>query len=261
MTIGVRRTLYGVQRAWDERIVPALVDYARIPAQSLPDDAGRRRVDLLALFALALLLRLLGVAIFHTMPVSDARTYDELARLVASGERVFDTYRTPGYVMFLALCYRLLGPDPLPAQIVQAVVGSIGVLVVYLLALRLTNRPIAFTAGILAATHFGLVVFTTELLSETLFVTFLALLCSSSPLVVTGRCSGVSSVASPSASPHSYVLPSCTSSFRCSASRSSAPNAVTLGSGPPYSRSASRSLSFLNRSISTSSSGTWSFST
>ena len=34
MTIDARRTLDFVQRAWDERIVPALVDYIRIPAKS-----------------------------------------------------------------------------------------------------------------------------------------------------------------------------------------------------------------------------------
>ena len=135
-----------------------------------------RGVDMLLLFGLGLLCRLIAVAVVHPIPIEDARVYDDLARLMVSGQRFFSTYRTPGYLMFLALCHWLLGPTPVSAQIVQALIGSFGVVAVYLLAHRLANRPVAFTAGMLASTHIGLVAFVTVLMTETLFVALFALL-------------------------------------------------------------------------------------
>jgi Dolichyl-phosphate-mannose-protein mannosyltransferase len=80
----------------------------------------------------------------------DARYYWELGRMIRSAAR-FEivewsdiphfSIRTPGYPLFLAACQGLFGERTLPVRLVQAVLGTVSVYMVY----RLTTQVIART--------------------------------------------------------------------------------------------------------------------
>ena len=94
-----------------------------------------RRADALAMagvFALALALRLVYLAQidslpFFEFPVVDARSYDEWARTLASGDwlgsEVF--YQAPAYPYFLGGVYSVFGHDLYVARVAQVVLGEL----------------------------------------------------------------------------------------------------------------------------------------
>ena len=119
-------------------------------------------------------------------PQMDALYHHRWALAVAAGRSFIDDafFRAPLYPYFLGALYRLLGPDPLSARLVQAVVGSASCGLVYLLARRLVaawpgGRRAADwvprTSGLALAGYPLAVYFVGELLIPTLLV-FLVLL-------------------------------------------------------------------------------------
>ncbi|UCE85856.1 MAG: glycosyltransferase family 39 protein [Deltaproteobacteria bacterium] len=76
----------------------------------------------------------------------------------------------PGYEALLAAVFRLFGPDPNAARIVQVVLGTATVGGVYGLARRAGGMRAGRLAGLLAATYPSLVAYVQYLYSETLFM-------------------------------------------------------------------------------------------
>src|SRR3954451_2347412 len=123
-----------------------------------------------------------GFAIVH-----DARDYDVHAVAVAHhGD--FSTnltgmptaFRPPGYVYLLGGAYRLFGVRDSPAhdrilvaRLLGAVIGTIGVALVGLLALRFWSRRVALVAMALAAIYLPAVLVSDAMMSEQLFVVFM----------------------------------------------------------------------------------------
>jgi len=84
-------------------------------------------------------------------------------------------HRTPGYPLFLAAVYALAGRQNLLAvALIQALVGTASVAVIFLTAARLFDRTAALAAGAIAAAYPFHIYFTPLILTETLF-TFLLL--------------------------------------------------------------------------------------
>jgi len=106
------------------------------------------------------------------MPLMDARWHFQWAMGIAQGDfwgkGVF--FRAPLYPYFLALFFRLFGPNFLLVRLIQAFLGSVTAVMMYALGSRLGGRRVGVAAGIIAAFYGPLVYFDGELLIETLYL-------------------------------------------------------------------------------------------
>lgn len=89
--------------------------------------------------------------------------------LLHEGRLYPDSWRGPGYPVFLALMYALPGDDLLAARIGHAALGGLSAVLTVLLASALVRRRAALAAGTIVALYPALVLSTVYLLSETLF--------------------------------------------------------------------------------------------
>jgi 4-amino-4-deoxy-L-arabinose transferase-like glycosyltransferase len=170
---------------------------------------------LLAVFALAFVVRLLAVAYAHPDPrdgrYDDSVWYDTTAQHLAAGDGyVFDpavwkapdgsriypdenalsptALWPPGYPLTLAVVYKLTGDSLNAARLLNVLLGAATAALVYLIARRLFDRTAAVIAGATVALLPSHVLFTTVLLSETLFGFLLALvLCATVYLLLDER--------------------------------------------------------------------------
>ena len=75
--------------------------------------------------------------------IRQGRTYE----IVEWGTISHKAMRTPAYPIFLAACHAVLGESPLGVRVVQAVLGTASVGLVYLLTVRCAQRSMAPAAG------------------------------------------------------------------------------------------------------------------
>ena len=155
-----------------------------------------RRVPRLVwlLLALALVVRLGFLAATPNYdPVHDDRDYDRLACALVQGggypavgpaasasscgspgPSPRTAFRPPGYPLFLSTVYAVAKPLPLGrrvvARVVQALIGTVAVALMGLIAWRLWGRRAGVAALAVASVHLPLIVLGGSLLSETLFV-------------------------------------------------------------------------------------------
>ena len=111
------------------------------------------------IFALAFALRLVYVLqvrhtpFFQTLGL-DAKFYDQWARDVARGQGPGDAFfMSPLYPYFLAIVYRLFGRDLTLVRLIQAGLGSLSAVLVYVLARGVFDRKVGVLAGFLAAAY------------------------------------------------------------------------------------------------------------
>src|SRR4029079_13062597 len=106
-------------------------------------------------------------------PMLDAALYDEWARDIASG-RPFGQdgpfYHSPGYAYFLGAIYKIAGPRPLAAVLVQSILGVGTVLLTALLGNRLFGPRAGIIAGVLVLASAPFYFFEVKLLDATLSV-------------------------------------------------------------------------------------------
>ena len=134
------------------------------------------------LFLLSLLIRLAFVWQIRDLPtqrwlVMDAQRYDELARTIAAGEwmprEAF--YQAPLYPYVLAAVYAVTRGSMLAVRLLQAVLGAITVVLLALLARRLSGSVTAGrAAGVLAALYGPAIFYVPLLLKSTLTLLTLA---------------------------------------------------------------------------------------
>jgi tetratricopeptide (TPR) repeat protein/4-amino-4-deoxy-L-arabinose transferase-like glycosyltransferase len=135
--------------------------------------AGPRRFALpLAVFAAALLVRVLAVFTStdnpsFTMPITDAMTYDAVARhLWETGTAPPRLFWQPFlYPLQLAAVYAATDGSILAAKLVQAVVGAFTCLLVFVAGRRLLGRGGGLVAAVITVLHGPLVLFEGELLA------------------------------------------------------------------------------------------------
>jgi 4-amino-4-deoxy-L-arabinose transferase-like glycosyltransferase len=143
---------------------------------------------LLILLVGAFALRLGAVAILRDLHVGptggdscDDVEFNHLALRVAAGQGYVGdqgqptSFRAPGWPLFLAGLYRLIGTDPLPVYLVLCLLGALACVLTYLVAGELMTEGLARLAGVLAAVYPAHISFAAEFVSESLFVTCLAL--------------------------------------------------------------------------------------
>jgi tetratricopeptide (TPR) repeat protein len=133
-------------------------------------------------FAAALAVRLLYLAAYRHSPffahlLVDAQWHDEWARRWAAGDwdmggKAF--FRAPLYPLWLSGIYRVFGPDPLAARVVQMVLGAAAAALLAGAGIRWGGRAAGIAAGGLAAVYGPLVFFDGELLITNLLLALLA---------------------------------------------------------------------------------------
>ena len=137
----------------------------------------KEKLFLLGLFLFSFLLRLIYLLQVKSNPFFynlslDPLFHDLWAQAVASGDWVGQGvfFRAPFYPYFLGLIYKVIGHDLLVVRLIQHIIGSVSVVLVYLLARRLFGRRTAFISGILASTYWIFIYFEGELLLDFLLV-------------------------------------------------------------------------------------------
>jgi tetratricopeptide (TPR) repeat protein len=128
------------------------------------------------IFASALALRIIYIIqirdtpFFQTLGL-DAKFYDRWARELMRGEGSSGAFfMSPLYPYFLALIYRLFGRDLALVRLIQAGIGSLSAVLLYLLARDVFDRRVGIIAGFLAATYGALIFYDGSVLMTPLLV-------------------------------------------------------------------------------------------
>ena len=155
---------------------------------------GDHRVMLSIVF-LAGLLRVGWVYYARTVPYSDFRHYDRLALGLAEGRGYVDQAGDPtafypvGWPFFLSLVYRVFGHSLIAAQLVNVLMGVGVVILTYLIARYLLDRRTALIAALIVALNPTLILYSSTLGTESLFVFLLMLITWLTIRVIAGRSS------------------------------------------------------------------------
>jgi tetratricopeptide (TPR) repeat protein len=132
---------------------------------------------LLSLFIFSLALRLFYLSEirhnpFFEHPRLDALYHDTWAQSIASGNIIGDEvfFRAPLYPYLLGLVYAVFGHNYLISRVIQHLLGSLTVILLYFLARRLYSPKTAVIASLLAATYAIVIYFEGELLFDSLLL-------------------------------------------------------------------------------------------
>lgn len=131
--------------------------------------------------AFALRLAWIAVSDWQPIPGDDAFRYDFTARALADGQGYVQlngavtAFWPPGYPLLLAAVYAVFGEGVLAAQLLNALLATATVGLVYLIGRRTVGAQAGLIAAAIVACFPSLIFFTAVTLSETAF-TFLSLL-------------------------------------------------------------------------------------
>ncbi len=132
---------------------------------------------LILIIFIALILRIGSAVILRdNSPRGDAADYVNIAKNIVAGQGFVSTrmnlysYRPPLYPLFLSLIYLSGSSDYLTVILIQSIISSLTCWLVYLIAESIYNRTAALCAAALTAVYPGLIYYSTQLLSESLFI-------------------------------------------------------------------------------------------
>ena len=103
-------------------------------------------IALVTMVALGLVLRLLYVSQIESAPFSDMADYETVALNLLEGRGLimsdlYKAYRPPGYPLLIAAVYKVAGTDPQNIRVVQCLLSSASVVLLYLLVYSLFMLP------------------------------------------------------------------------------------------------------------------------
>lgn len=129
------------------------------------------------IFLIALILRLSVVINSHEVPAFDDLHYDYCAMSFLNGSRFSEpaAFKEPFYAFFLAGVYYIFGHNYLIVKIIQAVLGALICIFIFLIGSHLFNRKVGILSGFISGINPSLIKSTEHLLSETLY-TFILIL-------------------------------------------------------------------------------------
>ena len=137
---------------------------------------------LIFLLLAAFCIRLAWVLAFQTPPGPDAASYDALGWRLATGQGYVENDGSPtaywpvGYPAWLAAIYLVWGHSWLAAGVMNAVLGTVVVLLTYWLARQiLSTRQAVLAAAIIAFLPSYVVAYTSNLRNETFYAVFVLL--------------------------------------------------------------------------------------
>lgn len=135
---------------------------------------------LIAIVALALLVRVGFVLATDYTPAQDAEDYDRIAKSIAGGDGYPPTtygtpgtasaFRSPGFPYTLGAVYWVSGNDWTAARLFGAALGAVTVLLIFLLGSWLRDRTTGLVAAAIAAVYPPLINISAVLLTEGLFI-------------------------------------------------------------------------------------------
>jgi tetratricopeptide (TPR) repeat protein/4-amino-4-deoxy-L-arabinose transferase-like glycosyltransferase len=121
---------------------------------------NQRILAVVSIFAVSLLLRLLNLHAFKSNPTFedldlDARFYDLWAKEIAKGDLVGKEvfFMGPLYPYFLALIYKLLGPNLFAVRIIQSFLGSLTAVLAFSLATQCFDSLVGLITGFMVALY------------------------------------------------------------------------------------------------------------
>lgn len=106
----------------------------------------------------------------------DIRAMSILEDKVFGEDQKPNSFKPPFYSFFLAVIYFFFGHNYLAVRIIQSIISSLSCIIIYFIALRLTDRNIALVSGLLAALNFSFIKSSSILLSESLSTFLISLL-------------------------------------------------------------------------------------
>jgi len=129
------------------------------------------------IFLAAFFFRLIFLFEFESVPLFDTPTMDmayhhQWAQDIANGKDYIDGsfFRAPLYPYFLGFIYIFLGQSFWIVKLIQAISGSMSVVLVFLIGLRAFNLKIAATAALFCATCGTLIFYDGQLLVPSLAI-------------------------------------------------------------------------------------------
>jgi len=137
---------------------------------------------ILCIFIVAFSIRLTYILNNQSEIETDEITYDLLAMgLLESGayvspEGIPTSYRPPLYPTFLALIYRVFGHNYFFVRLIQAIISSLIVCILYLTADKIYNRLSSILVGVFSSFYMPFVACSRLLYTETLFTFLLVLI-------------------------------------------------------------------------------------
>jgi len=152
-----------------------------------PPQANRERVAVLAVLGAALLYKLVYLVYyaqqmpFYHLPMGDSLIYLDWARSIIGGDfwgtgeafRVF--YRAPLYPYLLAVLLKVFGGALLPVYLLQVLLGTLNLFLLYVITRRLFSHLAGLAAMALGGFYAALVFKETKLVAITLTITLLLL--------------------------------------------------------------------------------------
>jgi len=138
---------------------------------------------LLGIFILSFLLRLIYLLQirsnpFFYSPIMDPLYHDLWAQSIAQGNWIGDQvfFRAPFYPYFLGIIYKLFSHNYFVPRLIQHLIGSFSVILIYFLSKKLFNLKVAYLSALFASIYGIFFYFEGELLLDFLLVFFGALL-------------------------------------------------------------------------------------
>ena len=132
---------------------------------------------LIFIFVFSFVLRLIYLLEIKDNPhfynlTLDPLYHDSWAKQIAGGDwmgnQVF--FRAPFYPYFLAVLYKIFGHHLFLVRLIQHLIGSLSVVLIFLVAKKLFDRQVAILASILAAIYWIFIYYEAELLLDFLLV-------------------------------------------------------------------------------------------
>ena len=148
----------------------------QVPLISHLRSLNRLQRGLLAIVFLAGVLRFGWVLYVQTLPGSDFAQYDLLAQRLAEGKGYVDEFGEPtafyaiGWPFFLSVIYRIFGHSLIIAGLINALMGVGAVILVYGISRQLLDRRTVLIATLLVAINPTLILYSSALATESLFV-------------------------------------------------------------------------------------------
>ena len=133
------------------------------------------------MFSLSFLIRFICLqqvkqSPFFENPIIDAAGYDSSAIDMANSSKTLDSgeafYQAPLYTYFLALQYKIFGHNYFLARIIQIIISSLSCILLYLIALRLFNTPVAIISSIIYSLYGPIIFYDLELLKPFMTIFF-----------------------------------------------------------------------------------------
>jgi len=156
---------------------------------------------LLVLFLVALAVRLAFIVVRgpNTAPVdwADDHMYHAIAKTLVAEHKYENPWYPPGYAIFLAAIYKVAGPSPLAARVVNALLSALTCVLLFRLGARVFSRREGWLAASLLAIYPGHAYMVWHVMPETIYTllllvaVMLALKVAESPTIRGGLLVGV----------------------------------------------------------------------